>query len=161
MTKTTSDSKIDTRQDSSRRQFIGTTLSTAAAAASAGTIAFPCGVHAAGDDDLLRVGLIGCGGRGTGAARQALEADDKVKLVAMGDALAKGTNLNSYTVTEYLDVVKESSDAQKAWKTFMKYLERWKYFFPSGGTALPSRRMHRYYEVGKLVIGSKGEDSNG
>jgi hypothetical protein len=82
-------------------------------------------------------------------------------LVAMGDALAKGTNLNSYTVTEYLDEVKESSDAQKAWKTFMKYLERWKYFFPSGGTGLPSRRMHRYYEVGKLVIGSNGEDSNG
>ena len=34
----------------------------------------------------LRVGLVGCGGRGTGAAAQALKADGNVKLVAMGDA---------------------------------------------------------------------------
>ncbi len=88
MPKTTSDSGIGMRQDSSRRRFIGTSLSTAAAAVGAGTIAFPSAVHAAAGDDVLRVGLIGCGGRGTGAARQALEADDKVKLVAMGDAFA-------------------------------------------------------------------------
>jgi predicted dehydrogenase len=36
--------------------------------------------------DTLRVGLIGCGGRGTGAAAQALAADPNVKLVALGDA---------------------------------------------------------------------------
>ena len=34
----------------------------------------------------LRIGLIGCGGRGTGAAAQALSADPNVKLVAMADA---------------------------------------------------------------------------
>ena len=39
-----------------------------------------------GAADLLRIGLIGCGGRGTGAAAQALAADPNVKLVAMGDA---------------------------------------------------------------------------
>ena len=33
-----------------------------------------------------KVGLIGCGGRGTGAAAQALNADQNVKLVAMADA---------------------------------------------------------------------------
>ncbi|WP_262246614.1 Gfo/Idh/MocA family protein [Parapedobacter soli] len=33
----------------------------------------------------LKVGLIGCGGRGTGAAAQALRADPDVELVAMGD----------------------------------------------------------------------------
>jgi predicted dehydrogenase len=42
-------------------------------------------LHAAGDD-TLRVGLVGCGDRGTGAATQALLADRNVKLVAMGDA---------------------------------------------------------------------------
>lgn len=36
----------------------------------------------------LRVGLVGCGGRGTGAAAQALTADKNVKLVAMADAFA-------------------------------------------------------------------------
>src|SRR5262245_43237932 len=40
----------------------------------------------AAGDDLLRVGLIGCGGRGTGAANQALRADPQARLVAMGDA---------------------------------------------------------------------------
>ena len=35
--------------------------------------------------ETLRVGLIGCGGRGTGAAAQALAGDLNVKLVALGD----------------------------------------------------------------------------
>ena len=34
---------------------------------------------------MLKVGLIGCGGRGTGAAAQALQADSNVLLTAMGD----------------------------------------------------------------------------
>lgn len=42
-------------------------------------------VHAGGDD-LLRVGLVGCGDRGTGAAAQALAADRNVRLTAMADA---------------------------------------------------------------------------
>jgi len=33
----------------------------------------------------LKVGLVGCGGRGTGAADQALRADPNVQLTAMGD----------------------------------------------------------------------------
>jgi predicted dehydrogenase len=62
----------------SRRQFLGST----AAATAMGAVPH---AHAAGSD-VLRVGLIGCGGRGTGAASQALRADSAVKLVAMGDA---------------------------------------------------------------------------
>src|SRR5688572_22332447 len=64
--------------DTSRRAFLQTT------AAVAGALAIPA-VHAAGSD-VLRIGLIGCGGRGTGAAAQALQADSSVKLVAMADA---------------------------------------------------------------------------
>jgi predicted dehydrogenase len=41
-------------------------------------------VHAAGSD-LLRIGLVGCGARGTGAAAQALAADKNIKLVALAD----------------------------------------------------------------------------
>ena len=37
---------------------------------------------------MIKVGLIGCGGRGTGAATQALRTKGNVKLVAMGDAFA-------------------------------------------------------------------------
>jgi predicted dehydrogenase len=35
---------------------------------------------------MLRVGLVGCGGRGTGAAANALEADPRIHLVALADA---------------------------------------------------------------------------
>ena len=42
-------------------------------------------VHAAGSD-LLKVGLVGCGGRGTGAACDAMAADKGAKLVALADA---------------------------------------------------------------------------
>jgi len=42
------------------------------------------GYHAAGSDEI-RVGLIGCGGRGTGAASQALRADPGARLVALAD----------------------------------------------------------------------------
>jgi predicted dehydrogenase len=65
-----------------RREFIRT----AAAATTAAAWGAPL-VHAAGDD-VLRIGLVGCGGRGTGAAEQALSADRNVRLVAMGDAFA-------------------------------------------------------------------------
>jgi len=37
-------------------------------------------------DDTIKIGLVGCGGRGTGAAIQALNARENVKLVAMADA---------------------------------------------------------------------------
>ncbi len=65
-----------------RREFLA--ASVAGGAALAGVVP---AVHAAGGD-TLRIGLIGCGGRGTGAATQALRADRYVKLVAMGDAFA-------------------------------------------------------------------------
>ena len=40
--------------------------------------------YAAGSDKI-RIGLIGCGGRGTGAARDCIEASESVELVAMAD----------------------------------------------------------------------------
>ena len=68
---------------SSRREFIKTTGRLAAASALAG-VALPH-VHAAGSD-LIQVALIGCGGRGTGAAQNAVDVKGgQVKLVAMAD----------------------------------------------------------------------------
>jgi predicted dehydrogenase len=62
-----------------RREFVR-----ASATAAAGTLLVPGFVHAAGSD-TIRVGLIGCGGRGTGAAWQALSADRGAVLWAMAD----------------------------------------------------------------------------
>lgn len=70
-------------ESSSRREFLQS--ASLSAAVVAGGLAFQRSAHAAGSD-VLRIGLIGCGGRGTGAASQALRADANVKLVAMGDA---------------------------------------------------------------------------
>ena len=67
----------------SRRQFIET--SSASVAGALLTAAICPAVHAAGSD-LLKVGLIGCGGRGSGAATQALRADPNVRLWAMADS---------------------------------------------------------------------------
>jgi predicted dehydrogenase len=69
----------------SRRDFLKTSAAVAGATL-AGGLAVPF-VHAAGSD-VLRVGLVGCGGRGTGAATQALRADKNARLVALGDAFA-------------------------------------------------------------------------
>ena len=55
------------------------------AAGSAASLAAPTILRAAARSDKLRLGLIGCGGRGTGAAAQALTADSNVELYAMGD----------------------------------------------------------------------------
>jgi predicted dehydrogenase len=73
-----------TGADSSRRDFLKTTAA-AAGTALAGQLSLAPAVHAAGSD-VIKVGLIGCGGRGTGAAEQCLRADPHVKLVAVGDA---------------------------------------------------------------------------
>jgi predicted dehydrogenase len=74
---------MSARSTVSRRDFLRRSAVLAAAGGLAGAVpAF--GFHTAGSD-LLRVGLIGCGGRGTGAAAQALSADKNVKLVALAD----------------------------------------------------------------------------
>jgi len=69
---------------SSRRLFLKSSAAWLGAA-TAGSLAVGRSVHAAGSD-TLKVGLVGCGGRGTGAAVQALMADEGARLVAMADA---------------------------------------------------------------------------
>jgi predicted dehydrogenase len=69
-------------ESTTRRTF----LQTSTAATAAATVAFPALLRAAPNSDKLRIGFIGCGGRGTGAAAQALKADSNVELWAMGDA---------------------------------------------------------------------------
>src|ERR1700716_1335872 len=69
---------------SSRREFVKQTGLLAG-----GLIAAPFLSHAnyfSGANDTIKVALVGCGGRGTGAAMQALLTKQNVKLVAMADA---------------------------------------------------------------------------
>ena len=74
--------KSTSRQDFDRRNFIRTAAGATAAAGAFAGAARGAGVD---PDKKLRVGFIGTGGRGTGAASQALQADDNIELVAMAD----------------------------------------------------------------------------
>jgi predicted dehydrogenase len=65
-----------------RRTFLQTTA--AAGAALTGTLAVTPAVHAGGGD-TIKVGLIGCGGRGTGAAENVLHSAKGVQIIALAD----------------------------------------------------------------------------
>ncbi len=76
-----------------RRDFLKASSATAAGLALAGGLDLARSAHAAGSDQL-KVALIGCGGRGGGAAEDCLSVQDNLKLVAVADAFenrAKGT----------------------------------------------------------------------
>jgi len=68
--------------DSTRRSFLATTAAGAVMTSVPGSL--NAGIHAGGSDQL-KVGLVGVGGRGTGAAEQALTADPATELVALAD----------------------------------------------------------------------------
>ena len=75
----------------SRRQFVK-----AGSAISAGTLlASPHIANAQNSSKTLKVGLVGIGGRGSGAAAQAMAADDNVALTAIGDIFEDRIKLRS------------------------------------------------------------------
>jgi predicted dehydrogenase len=88
------------RRTATRRKFVAATAATAGGLAAAmwgpgasavrgapgaGTAALPGFVHG-GVDETIRVGLVGCGGRGRGAAVDACNADSNVRIAALADA---------------------------------------------------------------------------
>jgi len=76
-----------TNPASARRQFLKRSVTLAAGAATLGTLSIARSAHAAGDE-VIRVALIGCGGRGRGAAGQCLNVPERTRLVAVADAFA-------------------------------------------------------------------------
>ncbi|MBU4270513.1 MAG: twin-arginine translocation signal domain-containing protein [Planctomycetes bacterium] len=66
-----------------RRDFLKTSMA-AGGAATFGGLSLARGANVSGSD-VLRIGLIGCGGRGPGAAVNAMNADPGVRLTAMAD----------------------------------------------------------------------------
>ncbi len=113
----------DEKSLTSRRQFLKTTGTMAAASALSGA-AIPA-VHAAGND-TIQVALIGCGGRGSGAAVNALSTKSgPIKLVAMADAFedrlkASHNNLNM-TMGSLVDVPQERRFV--GWDAYQKAMD--------------------------------------
>jgi len=70
-----------------RRHFLRNTSTAAAGTALLGSLAVERFALGAGASDVLKIALVGCGGRGSGAANQALATYNQgpVKLVAMAD----------------------------------------------------------------------------
>jgi predicted dehydrogenase len=97
---------IDRSSSPTRRDFVRSSSAAAAGLALA--------VHAGGltaaraETEPLKVGLIGCGNRGTGAAIEALRADPHVELIALGDVfkdrLEKSLTLLRKTVPDKVRV---------------------------------------------------------
>ena len=77
-TNTTSDQRPTTRRD-----FLKTSTALAGTVA-LGQLALERSAHAAGND-VIRIGLIGCGGRGTEAATNAMNSGKDIRLVALAD----------------------------------------------------------------------------
>jgi len=95
--------------NASRRDFLRTTGQVATVSALAG-VAVPM-VHAA-EDNTIRVALVGCGGRGTGAAGNALSTTQgPIKLVAMADVFKERLDSSYESLKkEYGDKVEVGCD---------------------------------------------------
>jgi predicted dehydrogenase len=77
----------------SRRSFLKQSTAATVGASVIGSLAVPRSVHAAAKSvGTLKIGLVGCGGRGIGAGRQAMDADSDCRLVAVGDAFENRLN---------------------------------------------------------------------
>ena len=73
----------------SRRSFLGGSTAAVGSLATVSTLAVPAaGFFTADDGGVLRVGVVGCGGRGTGAAAQAAAADPGVRITVLADLFA-------------------------------------------------------------------------
>lgn len=68
----------------SRRDFLKASAASAAVLLSSSAMAYAQGAAAKGSD-VIRVGVIGCGGRGSGAALDCISSAPGVKIVALGD----------------------------------------------------------------------------
>lgn len=81
--------KTDENQNSnsSRRSFIKNSSLLMAGGAVAGQLTMSRSAHAFGSDEI-KLGLVGCGGRGTQATMQAMNTEGPTKLVAMADAFS-------------------------------------------------------------------------
>jgi predicted dehydrogenase len=104
----------------SRREFLKASAAVAGAAV-VSPLALAPAVHAAGSD-VLKIGLIGCGGRGTGAANEALHADQNLKLTAMGDVFADRLESSLAALQRHDEIkAKVAVDAQHKFTGFDAY----------------------------------------
>lgn len=105
----------------SRRDFVKTSAAAAAGIAfmQSGNFAYAAG------KETLRYGLVGCGGRGTGAAVNAQEASPDVVLVAMGDLFEDHLDESKEKLKERLGDAYQVSPEQEfvGWDAYQKVVD--------------------------------------
>jgi predicted dehydrogenase len=98
----------------SRRRFVSGTAALLAGA--------PL-VHASGQDQTISVGLIGCGGRGTGAAENCLESSRNVRLVAMADLFPERLEASRRQLSKREGYKVDDANAFSGWNAYQRVLE--------------------------------------
>ena len=98
------------RRQFSRRQFLGTSTALTAGAALVGGLSITQSAHAQGSDEI-KVALIGCGGRGSGAIRNRAQVGDQYKVVAVADAFEDGAKRAAHDLRD--DAGKEDNSLFK------------------------------------------------
>jgi myo-inositol 2-dehydrogenase / D-chiro-inositol 1-dehydrogenase len=101
-----------------RRSFV----KTAAAGAAATTLAGPILAYAGGSD-RLKIGFVGCGGRGTGAALQAMRAHPGNVLWAMGDIFRERVDASHAGLRAELAGLDEDAGGGTAWRDRLQVTE--------------------------------------
>ena len=120
---------MNNEKKNTRRDFVKTS-----AVITGGVLTMPMISRAnffSGADDVIKVALIGCGGRGTGAASQALHTKQNVKLVAMADAFRDRIDSSYKELTDEENGVKARVDVPEerkyvgfdAYKKAMEYAD--------------------------------------
>ena len=103
--------KKNENKSQSRRDFVQKT-----AMATGAFLTVPMGVESMArvhGEQKLKLALVGCGGRGSGAAVQALTADENVELVAMADAFADRIDRSLKGIQEHFDEEKKIDVKEK------------------------------------------------
>ncbi|MBR9998490.1 MAG: Gfo/Idh/MocA family oxidoreductase [Cyclobacteriaceae bacterium] len=96
---------MDKKFSLTRRNFVKGSA-TVAGGVMVGGLSLDSSAHPAGSD-TIKVALVGCGGRGTGAAVQALSVKQNVQLVAMADAFKDRLD------TSYSNILEQITDKER------------------------------------------------
>ncbi len=108
------------RNSLQRRDFVKKSSLAAGALVTSPLFAKGYGFHNSVNDEI-KVAVVGCGGRGSGAATQALSTKSNVKLVAMADAFEDRLKKSLKSITEAVDANKVDVPEERQFVGFEGY----------------------------------------
>ena len=101
-----------------RREF----LKGMAAVTTVAAVGAASNVHAAGSD-IIKVGLVGCGGRGSGAAMQAMSAGEDIRLVVLGDVFKDRLDSSRNNLSKHKNCAVDDNHCFVGFDAFQKVID--------------------------------------